>query len=221
MGAGGLVRIHYQGGQDVRITYPLPLYETTDVKIRAIYNNIQVLYNGTLVTNTTINIWRGFGMGQLYVADPNDTPTTANVGPVSFFSLDNISASGTASVPSSGSVTSTSLTATTTTSFKPTSPAGTPTPGTAINGCERSPPKIACPSGKKLASNSYVQYGRWINTVCRHSSVSRRTPAISKFFAIPSRCVGQISCQLGNLNDEYEDVYSDVYKHFTAVPYCS
>ena len=86
MGARGTVRLQF-GGQHVDITVPLPLYETTDVKIRAIYSNIEVFYNGTLVKNTTILGWRASGLGVLFVADPIITPTTANMGPVSFTSL--------------------------------------------------------------------------------------------------------------------------------------
>lgn len=84
-----------------------------------------------------------------------------------------------------------------------------------FGGCELNPPLLQCPSGKKLVLAT-IQYGRWDNTICPHPSVSSQTAKVIGTFGLPSRCVGQQSCQLGGLNNELGDNYPGVYKHYTV-----
>ena len=96
-----------------------------------------------------------------------------------------------------------------------------------VSGCDSVLLVLQCPKGQKLTKAS-IQYGRWDNTICPHSTVNAATLSKSRVFPLPTRCVGMETCQIGSwwwwsytLSGEFGDLYPNVYKHFTASFTCA
>lgn len=79
--------LYFQFNGQELMTPTLRLYETTLVKIQAIYNQVQIFYNGTSVANQTLSSPRTSGSASLVSGDPSFNLATANLGPISITSL--------------------------------------------------------------------------------------------------------------------------------------
>lgn len=103
----------------------------------------------------------------------------------------------------------------------PTPPTPTPTTLPKINnkqisGCEADEAKLVCDNNQTIKSASII-YGRWNNLICPHSTINANVPEKKKTYTLKT-AINKPTFSIGAKNthpDINEDIYPNIYKHWT------